>query len=310
MIKTRENITRLWGKYSLWMIQADLLVLFILLVTTGCEISRSVPLDRPVYKPQLVIQCLASPQSGAEAIIRYNRPLVGENAKIPSLPRMEVYLLREDDRFHTFSQDSTDRFSIAASDLLLEAETDYALEVRDLDNERVYTSGGSRLPDRPVLLSVNAVPVTGYENQYALEINLGPSDHPVEAIAVFPVLLDSMGQPAERLSEWDIQKVTPWKKVSSGIQYVNEEAWSDKKLLYRNSRNYFDEEENVVWANELVVYVSYLSRDLSRFVRDVSDLYFSGEDIFEPSRPVYSNIQNAAGIFGIYNEVRREVKIE
>src|SRR5690625_6401495 len=59
----------------------SLLFLCISFLWTGCELSRTVPLDDPLYRPQLLIHGMASPRSGAEVGIRYNEPLVEGKAR-------------------------------------------------------------------------------------------------------------------------------------------------------------------------------------------------------------------------------------
>lgn len=282
-----------------------------ILAVAGCELSRSVPLDPPDYKPQLMIHCLASPLSGAQADIRYNKPLREEdNDLVPPLPQMEVWLLKNGERNQVFSQDSMGRFSISAGDLTLEPGYSYALEVVDLTRDETYTSGNSELPVEPDIRSATARRDSDFVDNYALEIHLNEVEEPVKVVSVFPVLLDSLGQPAKRISGGDIQNLTPWSKVRYRVQYPNDETWMEKELLYRLRAGYLDDEDNYYPARQVMVYVMYLSDDLARFVRDLEESYFSGEDIFQIVRPVYSNFQKAAGIFGIYHEIQLKLEIE
>ncbi len=141
-----------------------------ILVLAGCELSRTVPLDPPNYKPQLMIHCLASPLSGAQAVIRYNKPLGEEKDElIPPLPRMEVWLLMNGERIQAFIQDSIDRFSIAADDLSLEPGNSYAMEVIDLTNDQTYISGSSILPEQPGIVSATAKGDIASFGDYALD---------------------------------------------------------------------------------------------------------------------------------------------
>lgn len=288
-----------------------LLALIGILVLGGCEMSRTVPLEPPVYKPQLMIHCLASPQSGAQAIIRYNKPLREEdNDLIPPLPQMEAWLLMEGERIQAFVQDSAYRFSISADDLSLLPGNSYAMEILDLTNDQVYISGSSLLPEQPKVHSATAKWQDEYLVDYALEILLDGVDRPVEAVSVFPVLLDSMGQPVTKISGGSIQKLTPWSKIQSRVQYNNAGTWTEKELLFRLRGSYQDKNDEHVSADHVDVTVMYLSDDLARFVRDLEESYFSGEDIFQMVRPVYSNFQKAAGIFGLYNEVGMVLEIK
>src|SRR5690625_7460929 len=85
----------------------SLLFLCISFLWPGCELSRTVPLDDPLYRPQLLIHGMASPRSGAEVGIRYNEPWVGGRAEIPDLPRLEAYRVRNGTRDVKFGEDSS-----------------------------------------------------------------------------------------------------------------------------------------------------------------------------------------------------------
>lgn len=281
------------------------------IVVSSCEMSRTVPLDPPAYKPQLMIHCLASPQSGAQAVIRYNKPLGEEHDElIPPLPQIEAWLLMGGERIQAFEKDSTGYFSIAADDLTLEPGSSYAMEVVDQTNDRTYISGSSPLPEQPAFLSATAKRDSDYFVDYALEIILDGVDRPVDAISVFPVLLDSVGLPVGQVPGETARKYKPWNKVKSRVHYNNAGIWTEKELLFRLRGGYQDKNDEYVNADHVNIAVVYLSEDLTRFVRDLAESYFSGEDIFQMVRPVYSNFQKAAGIFGLYNEVELEVEIE
>lgn len=286
----------------------SLLFLCISFLWTGCELSRTVPLDDPLYRPQLLIHGMASPRSGAEVGIRYNEPLVEGKAEIPDLPRLEVYLLRDGTRYLEFEEDSSGKFIIPGEELLLEPQRDYALEVQDLENGKTYVSGNSQLPEYPDLQSVEAVVNMG--KGYNLGLRIGQVEHSVEAIAIYPVLLDSMGQPAVRLSQWETQQVTPWNKIRSGVQYLNETKWVTKELLLLLYRGYLNDQGENVMSEKVDLYVSFLSPELTAFVRDLEESFYSGEDIFQAVRPMYSSFPNTPGVFGLYNEVVRKVEIQ
>lgn len=145
---------------------------------------------------------------------------------------------------------------------------------------------------------------------YNLDLRFGLVEHPVEAIAIYPVLLDSMGLPAERLSQWETQQVTPWNKIRSGVQYLNESKWATKDLLLLLYRGYLDAQGENVKSEEIDLYVSFLSTELTAFVRDLEERFYSGEDIFQAVRPMYSSFPNTPGVFGLYNEVVRKVEIK
>lgn len=302
MIKNRYIIHINWT--SVWYLGCILLL-------SGCDLSRSVPLDPPDYKPQLLIHCLASPSSGAQVDIQYNKPLREEdNDLVPPLPQMKVWLLKNGERSQVFTQDGIGIYSISADDLSLEPRKNYALEVEDLTNNNIYTSGASMLPPMPKIISTSAIRDSNYVDNFSLEIILNKVNHPVKAISVFPILLDSLGQPAMRISDGSVQKLMPWSKVRYGLQYNNDEIWSEKKMLFRLPAGYLNDEDHYFPANQVNVYVMYLSDDLTRFARDLEESFFSGEDIFQMVRPVYSNFQKAAGIFGLYNEIQLKIDIK
>lgn len=184
------------------------------------------------------------------------------------------------------------------------------MEVVDLTKNEIYTSDSNPLPIQPEIVSATAKRDSDFVDNYALEILLEGVEEPVQAISVFPVLLDSLGLPALKISGGNIQTLTPWRKVRSRVQYTNDETWTEKELLFRLRAGYLDDEDNYYPAKQVNVYVMYLSDDQARFIRDLEESYFSGEDIFQIVRPVYSNFQKASGIFGLYNEVRLELEIE
>lgn len=81
-------------------------------------------------------------------------------------------------------------------------------------------------------------------------------------------------------------------------------------MLLRLRVGYQDQNNEYINADHSNITVMYLSDDLTRFVRDLEESYFSGEDIFQMARPMHSNFQKDAGIFGLYTEVVLEVEIE
>lgn len=278
---------------------------------TNCEMSRTVPMNDPAYQPKLIIHGMASPLSGAFAVIQYNEPLPGMKGRIPELPLLEVVLLRDGDRYLSFTEDSTGHFRIPPEDRMLEDGRDYALEVRNLDAGVTYVSSDSRLPPRPELRTAEARWGEWPLDLYSLRMIPEPVKEPVKAMAVYPVLLDSTGQPAIQLSERDFQRLTPWYKIRSNVQYFNAETWTDEKeVLLSKTRYYRDARGESVAAEELDLYVSYLSPELTAFVRDMEEMFYSGEDIFQAVRPVYSNFPTTPGAFGLYNEVNMRLEIE
>ncbi|WP_236977747.1 DUF4249 family protein [Membranihabitans maritimus] len=285
-------------------------MLIVIFLTYSCEMSRKVPLDAPIYQPQLVIQGLVSPLSGARAIIRYNQPLGDNDVDVPQLPKMEVYLIENGERVAMFEQDSADQFSIPAENLDLSAGMDYAMEVVDLTHERKYVSSDSRLPDPVEVQTIYATQDSHFMDDYALGISLGEVEQKVEAVSVYPVLLDSMMQPVKQISNWQTQEVNFWNKISTRVEYTNDGLWTkEKELLFRLSRDYLNEGGEPMLADHVDVYITYLPTDLTRFVRDLEELYFSGEDIFQQVRPVYSNFDNAQGVFGVFSETKRRLEI-
>lgn len=278
---------------------------------TACEMSRTVPLNGTLYQPQLVIHGMASPLSGAAAVVRYNEPLPGTKADIPELPPLEVNLLRDGERFLSFAEDSTGSFRIPPAELNWEEGRDYALEVRDVGTGEIYVSGSSRLPEAPDIREARAESGEWSANLYSLKLMLGPVREPVKAMAVYPILLDSLGRPVGPQSEWDSQKISPGNKIRNGVQYFNEEVWSEREVLLQRSRSYRGAtDEEYFLSGEIDLYVSYLSPELTAFVRDMEEMLDSGEDIFQVARPLYSNFQKVPGVFGLYNEVKMRLPVQ
>lgn len=48
--------------------------------------------------------------------------------------------------------------------------------------------------------------------------------------------------------------------------------------------------------------IAYLSKELTKFKNEVDQLDYMGESIFQTVKPVFSNINGAVGVFGLYNE--------
>lgn len=286
-------------------------LILIMITISGCERSRTIAREPPDYEPQLTIHCLVSPQSGAQAIIMYNEPL-GENPDglIPQIPVLEVWLLLNGKRYKKFESDSVSRYNIPSEELDLVIGESYAMEVVDHSNDKFYVSGNSHLPDKPRILSAKAIRDSGFADHFALEVVLGKSEFTIDAISVFPIILDSLGLPVVQLSGGNRQVLTPWEKINSHVRYNNEGSWTESKLLFRLQSGYTDDENHFYNSDQVDITVVYLSEELSRFVRDVDELHFSGEDIFQMVRPVYSNFQSGSGIFGLYNETRKELIIE
>lgn len=58
-------------------------------IFSSCEISSTVSFDTPDYESVLVIHGVASPQSGALVLIKYNQPLFKLPGLAPDLPALE-----------------------------------------------------------------------------------------------------------------------------------------------------------------------------------------------------------------------------
>ncbi len=279
----------------------------------SCEISHSVPFDFPDYKPELIIHAVASPQSGATALIKYNQPAGNITGEVPDLPSLEVYLLEEGQRIHRFQQDSitivddnqyqveTAHFSIIPDSVDLREDLAYALQIIDQNNLQRYESSDVFLPPKPEVKMLNIECIPGHGN-CTVNARLGPVSKPISAISIKEryldtAIIDNYYRPYNsRLFNRDLY----YPDVDSWIEYLATSSFRQVNPIPPDS---------VVQQLKVRLSIAYLSRDLTQLIREINSTHAIGEDIFATLRPFRSNFSNAFGVFGLYNEDVREIEL-
>lgn len=268
----------------------------------SCDHNTSIPFDFPEYKPHLIIQAVAGTQSGAYAFIGYNRPLKEQSVNVTELPPVQVYLLENGKEYLKFWEDSIGVFRIHGEELDLKYGVPYSLEVTDMTSGEKYISGVSYLPPKPIINDIVAFPDTNYSQDYYLKISLAPNSHPVFAISAYNRFVHDSGA-----------FITPYSirnQLNANIQYPEQSTWVQNFDILIHDRRSFEVQDTFYNAKEALLHVSYLSEDLSRFIREAEEQSYFGENIFQIVNPIHSNISGGLGIFGLYNEDTMRIKIE
>lgn len=269
----------------------------------ACEDHNTLlTLKLPPYSPQLVIQSAASPQSGAIAIILYSKPMKGSEAAIPDLPTIEVFLLENGKRIQTFEQDDAGRFSIAPENLSLKMSFPYSIEVVLSESGRSYFSEVSYLPEQPIIEMVTGQIGNLNDRSFHLRLRLGQVHHPIKAYSVQSVLLDNLGIPYKE------HRLEAYLKNET-LKHSEVDVWTQKDISESQDRTVIIDQNHVVYTQSSEIRVAYFSDDLARFLRDVEEINYFGEEIFHTVRPVFSNIKDGVGIFGLYQEQSSKVEI-
>lgn len=274
---------------------------FTLGIMFSCERTTTIPLDIPTYEPQLMIFGTAGPLSGAHIIVKYSQPLEGLPGQVPTLPDLKISLMGNNGSEYLLQEDSSGYYSLPGKDLHLNSETMYYLMVVNRQTQEFYQSSPVSLPEQPEILGTE-IEVDSANRGSFLDITLGAINEPVDAFSIHYIRLDSA------------QKDLESRSFSSRIQghqmhYPEQEIWDSKKFS-AYVENYVRIENNeTVNAYFLDVEVTYLSKDLARYARDVNETDYYGEDIFQAVRPVFSNIQGNHGIFGLFNEAVLRIEI-
>jgi len=283
---------------------------------SSCEISTTVPLDTPDYEPVFIIHGVASPQSGAVVLIKYNQPLFNLPGIAPDLPALEVNLLKAGIRTHRFHLDSisinTERadrnnqtayFRINADSLELKKRMPYSLEVIDMDKDIRYISSAVYLPDQPdvTMLGIKCDP-DDWRKICTINLNLGPAEEHVSSISIRINPPDSIHMMSQNpVFDSRLFDNMTWPDISK---------WENYNVSSSFSQRFSIREDSIVILNDVTLHVAYLSSDLSQLLQEIYETYPPGEDIFDNPRPFRSNFGNTPGIFGLYNENVREIKLK
>lgn len=280
------------------------ILFFLLFFLASCEEhNTSISFKLPEYAPQLIIQSAASPQSGAVAIIQYSRPLYGVDGYIPALPKMKVFLLENGKRIRRFTQDSVGYFSIAPNYLTLKNDVAYSIEILETETGKQYTSSGSILPDQPQINNVEAIIREPKERFFNLILNLGKTSNGPKGLAVQPVIYDRTGIVYQQLA------LSRYFKEET-LHIPDQTLWNEKVINERHDRMVIFNESNGELGTNADIWVAYFSKELVDFVQDIEDIDYFGEEVFMTVKPIYTNINGAVGVFGLYNEAYKETTIK
>lgn len=262
----------------------------------GCtDHKTTIPFEFPDYKPRLVVLSSIGSISGGEASISWSKPLRGQLGTVPALPRLSVYLLDGGVRITEFTEDadSLGYFVIEPDQVDLKSNTPYAIEiVLEESGERIL-SQECYLPEKPDLKNVGVELDSINRFWYHISWTQGSAKEGVGATALYPYLLDFMGDYVE--------------KPSLGMYYLSPEfRYTDGKALpERIGRKRFDrsiKRGGTNLAQSVDIRLAFLSSGLARFKKEVDELGYLGESVYQTVRPLYSNIIGAEGIFGLYSE--------
>lgn len=299
------KIGRCWNSNFLYFT-----ILLNALFIQSCEFSHSVPFDFPDYHPKLIIHAVASPQSGGRAIVKYNRPVKGFAGEIPPLPPLQLHLAQDGNQLYHFRQDSliveqessygnmqTAYFSIPPDSFHLRPNTPYTLEAMDTKNNKLYYSTEVYLPPKPVVSEIEAECLLSQINCSIRAI----LDHVEEQLFAISISIQK-----DTLPEKNNQKFTT---VFTGeFIYPDMNSW-EQYVISSSIPKYIIESSDSTSRPSFKVNISYLSEDITRLYRDIDNSLAIGEDIFSTLRPFHSNIIDAIGVFGLYNENVKEVRL-
>lgn len=290
--------------------------LIVLLYIQGCEISTSVPFDLPKYKKELIIHAVASPQSGARALIKYSQPITGYPGEVPELPAFNAWLTHDGYQIARFHQDSisvvednvysiqTIFLSISTDSLFLEFGQSYTMEVLELSSQKRFESSSVKLPPKPV---VEEFKLDCSGSECSVTSLLGIVEESVYAISVKGKVPDSVLMDDYYVNRND-------QVFSNDLIFPETNQWQQYAISSVISHGYrrhpFD---SLSLPVDLSVSISYLSYDIAQLIREIYGTHAIGEDIFQALRPFHSNFHTADsrvfGVFGLYNENIRTIQL-
>lgn len=274
----------------------------------ACEISTTVPFDLPEYDERLIIHGVASPQSGARALIKYSQPVKGFPGSVPALPDFEAYIVRNGNQLAYFRQDSTSTItdndytiqtiflSISADSLDLQPGELYSMEVWERDSSTRYASSAVPLPPKPKVTKFN---LDRSGSECSVSGTLGAVDDPVYAISV-------KGRLPDYVDGDDYFQEYNKHIFHNDLIYPESTQWENRPLLANFFTGYNPRPDTVTTPVDISVSIAYLSYDIAQLIREIHGTHAIGEDIFQPIRPFHSNFHSdkatVFGVFGLYNE--------
>jgi len=264
----------------------------------GCtDHKTTIPFEFADYTPRLIVLSSIGTISGGEAVISWSKPLRGQSGVVPALPKFSVFLLQDDVRVVKFKEvrDSAGYFVIKPKDFSPKLEAGYAIEILMEEKAERIISEKCYLPEKPALTDVKIELNSNVPFWYNLNWAQGAAKEGIGATALCPFLIDEKGVMAT--------------KQGLAVYYLTPEfRYTDGKPLYeRKGNKRFDrqvkkDDGTTGLAKEVDVRLAFLSPELARFKKEIDELGYLGESIFQTVRPLYSNIIGAEGIFGLYNE--------
>ncbi|GAA5219783.1 hypothetical protein [Membranihabitans marinus] len=277
-------------------------VLVLWMIMSACELKTSIPFDYPDFEAELHILATAGPISGGRVLIQYIRPLKGIDANYPPLPSFEVNLLEEGRKMTSFQEDSIGRFVIAPSDLSLKVGRGYSIEIINSESGVKFYSEESILPPKPIILEVNITAPEADPYLYFTKVTLAPVSQSVFGMSFYPLLMDE--------SEIAIRPYSLKEQLNSKMQTLNDSLWTtDFEYVFRNRRDY-GSSDSILYANKSKMFVTYLSEDLTRLIAEAEEQFYTGEFEYLSLNPVYNNMSNGLGLWGLFNEDTLSVEIK
>ncbi|GHE45838.1 DUF4249 family protein [Sphingobacterium griseoflavum] len=268
------------------------------MILFGCtDHKTNIPFEFPKYKPRLIVLSSIGTLSGGEAAVSWSKPLKGQKGDVPVLPQLSVFLLEDGERIIKFNniQDSSGYFNIPPKDFSPRLGAVYAIEVlMEEKGERIF-SQNCYLPEKPALgeVAINLDP--NMPSWYTLSWSQGAAKEGVGATALYPFLLDEAGAMATKAGLAAYY-------LSSAFRYTDGNAIPERKGDQRFDRTISKEDGTIALAKSVNIRLAFLSPELARFKKEIDELGYLGESVFQTVRPLYSNLIGAEGVFGLYNE--------
>lgn len=257
--------------------------------------KTTIPFDFPDYKPQLVVLSSVGTISGGEVFLSWSKPLKGQEGTVPELPKATVFLLESGMPINRFVADSDaiGYYVLKADQLSLVEGKAYALEIVLADKGQRIVSQDCYLPEKPNLQNVRVEVDPQTPFWYDLLWIQGKAKAGIGATVLHPYLLGSDH------AYMDIPRLGIYYR-SSEFRYTDGTALPERHARRRFER-YIDVEEKVP-AEAVDVRLAFLSPELALFKKELDELGYLGESVFQTVRPLYTNMNGAVGIFGLYNE--------
>lgn len=276
---------------------------FALILMSGCEQSRAIPFQPDKeYEPHLMIFGGAGPHTGARVIVGYNRPFYEMPGVVPPIPDLSVIIKGETGDQFILREDSVGYYSLPEEELVLIPDVKYYLKVENTKSKEVYLSSKVMLPEKPKILEFSA-DETMSDRVVLAKVTLEEPSQFILGIAYHFYRLDSIGH--------DMDKRDPYRKIiPEYFSFKGEGQWTSLDFIQWINNDTWSEETGEVRMSYIEAEVIYVSEELARFFFEQRESDFFGEDIFQPVRPIYSNISGNHGIFGLFNETTARIELE